>query len=150
MMESRARQLGALLDGRPVRAVPQPGDYDGRERTIEVFDADAKEQRRLLRRLRAVRAELDATTGGPVVFVFHTRKESARLYSGFIDEWAEVLTASSAVPEKTAAAMRPRIDASMSAFVHRYQEWNAKLKETFELDEKPQGVRITEVHDVDG
>jgi hypothetical protein len=40
--------------------------------------------------------------------------------------WADVLVASSAVPEKTAAAMRARIDAKMSEFVSRYQRVLAK------------------------
>jgi hypothetical protein len=40
--------------------------------------------------------------------------------------WADVLVASSAVSAKTAAAMRFRIDASMSELVHRYQEVLAK------------------------
>ena len=40
--------------------------------------------------------------------------------------WADVLVASSAVSERTAAAMRSRIDASMSEFVHRYQGVLAK------------------------
>jgi hypothetical protein len=40
--------------------------------------------------------------------------------------WADVLVASSAVPEKTAAAMRSRIDAKMSEFVSRYQGVLAK------------------------
>lgn len=35
--------------------------------------------------------------------------------------WADVLVASSAVPQRTAAAMRRRIDASMLELVHRYQ-----------------------------
>lgn len=91
MTDPRTRQLAAvsaLLDGRPVRwAVTQFGDYDGRERTLEVFNADAKEQLDLLRRLRPWRVELEATAGGPVVLVFHTRKESARLYSDFVENW---------------------------------------------------------------
>jgi hypothetical protein len=89
MTAPRAEQLAAvsaLLDGRPVRwSVQQPGDYDGRERTLEVFNADAKEQRDLLRRLRPMRAALETTAGGPVVWVFHTRTESARLYSDFVE-----------------------------------------------------------------
>lgn len=40
--------------------------------------------------------------------------------------WADVLAASSAVPEKTAAAMRCRIDTKMSEFVSRYQGVLAK------------------------
>jgi hypothetical protein len=81
-------RLVSLLDGRPVRwAGPSQtiGDYDGRERTLEVFNADASEQRDLLRRLRPIREELAAITGGPVVVIFHTRKESARLYRAVIE-----------------------------------------------------------------
>ena len=40
--------------------------------------------------------------------------------------WADVLVASSAVPEKTASAMRRRIDAKMSEFVSRYRGVLAK------------------------
>jgi len=40
--------------------------------------------------------------------------------------WADVLAASSAVSERTAAAMRARIDASMSELVHRYHAVLAK------------------------
>lgn len=76
-----------LLDDRPVRwSDPGQfiGDYDGRERTLEVFNADAAEQRDLLRRMRPIREELEAVAGGPVVVVFHTRTESARLHAGFV------------------------------------------------------------------
>jgi hypothetical protein len=90
MSDARGQQLAtvrALLDGRPVRWAPsRSGDYDGRERTLEVFNADAHEHLELIRRLRPIRAELAATAGGPVVFVFHTRKESARLYADFVEE----------------------------------------------------------------
>jgi hypothetical protein len=76
------------MDGRPVRwADPERlvGDYDGRERTLEVFNADAAEQRPLIRRLRPLRQELESALGGPVVVIFHTTAESARLYR----EWVE-------------------------------------------------------------
>ncbi|WP_266215141.1 hypothetical protein [Paraliomyxa miuraensis] len=62
-------------------------DFDGRDRTLEVFDADAHEQRDLLRRLRPVRSQLDETAGGPLVIVFHTRAESRRLYADVVDGW---------------------------------------------------------------
>jgi len=79
--------LRAALNGRPVRwSSPQPGDYDGRDRTLEIFNADAGEQRDLIRRLRSVRTELEQVAGGPVVIVFHTRKESARLYADYIEQ----------------------------------------------------------------
>ena len=80
-------RVSSLLDDRPVRWGETHGDYDGREHTLEIFDADAGEQRGLLRRLRHVRAELDEAAGGPLVIVFHTRSESRRLYADVIDAW---------------------------------------------------------------
>ncbi len=90
MTASRDEWLPRLRDvfhGRPVRwgAVEHTvGDYDGRERTLEVFNADAREQRPLLTSLRSVRAELEAVIGGPVVVIFHTTAESARLHADFV------------------------------------------------------------------
>ena len=83
-----------LLDGRPVRwadASQFIGDYDGRDRTLEVFNADASEQRELLRRMRPIREELEAVAGGPVVTIFHTRAESVRLHSGFVTAHEEAV-----------------------------------------------------------
>ncbi len=48
---------------------------------------------------------------------------SAVLDSG----WADVLAASAAVEEKTAAAMRARIDEMMSSFLERYQDAHGKV-----------------------
>jgi len=81
------QQVSALLGRRPVRWGKMSGDYDGRERTLEVFEADAHEQRGLLRLLRPDRAELDAAAGGRLVIVFHTRVESRRLYADWVDTW---------------------------------------------------------------
>jgi hypothetical protein len=80
-------QLVLLFDGRPVRWAGPPqtlGDYEGNDRTLEVFNADAAEQLELLRRLRPMRDELESAAGGPVIIIFHTRKESARLYQAFL------------------------------------------------------------------
>lgn len=80
-----ALRVSESLDGRPVRwARNVVGDYDGRDRTLEVFNADPREQRELLRRLRPLRTELETAVGGPVIVIFHTREESARLYSDFV------------------------------------------------------------------
>jgi hypothetical protein len=79
--EAVPMRVSALLDRRPVRWGEMIGGYDGSERTLEIFEADAREQRELRRRLRPVRAELDAAAGGPVVIIFHTRAESRRLYA---------------------------------------------------------------------
>ena len=76
-------RVSDLLEGRPTRWVPSAmavGDYDGRERTLEVFEADAREQRALLRRLRDVRPDLERAIGGPLVILFHTSSETQRLY----------------------------------------------------------------------
>lgn len=80
-------RVSELLDRRPVRWGEMACDFDGRDRTLEVFDADAHEQRDLLRRLRPVRSQLDETAGGPLVIVFHTRAESRRLYADVVDGW---------------------------------------------------------------
>jgi len=82
------RRISDLLDGRPVRwAGDVVGDYDGRDRTLEVFNADPAEQGELFRRLRPVREEMEALAGGPVIVIFHTRTESARLYSDFVEQF---------------------------------------------------------------
>jgi hypothetical protein len=85
--ESIPARVSELLDRRPVRWGEMACDFDGRERTLEVFDADAREQRELLRRLRHVRSALDEAAGGPLVIVFHTRAESRRLYADVVDAW---------------------------------------------------------------
>jgi hypothetical protein len=73
--------VSRLLGGRPARwAVGVIGDYDGRERTLDVFNADASEQLNLLRLLRPVRAEFERVAGGPILVIFHTRAETKRLY----------------------------------------------------------------------
>ena len=83
--DALARRISDLLRGRPVRwARNAVGDYDGRDRTLEVFNADAGEQRELFRALRPIRQEMEAVAGGPVIVIFHTRAESARLYSDFV------------------------------------------------------------------
>jgi hypothetical protein len=85
--EDWPKRLRDIMDGRPVRWAEAPtlvGDYDGRERTLEVFNSDAKDQRMLLRRLRPVREELELAAGGPVIVIFHTSVESARLYRDFV------------------------------------------------------------------
>lgn len=77
MFEAR---IASLL-GKPVRwAQNPPGDYDGRERTLEVFFADATEQRELLWKFSVIRSELELALGGKVIVVFHVHAETARLY----------------------------------------------------------------------
>lgn len=81
------QQISHLLGERPVRWADRRqflGNYDGQERTLEVFNADPREQRDLVRRMRPIRQELEEVAEGPVVMIFHTRSESARLYSEFV------------------------------------------------------------------
>src|SRR3972149_9884476 len=69
--ESWPKRLRDIMDGRPARWAEVPnlvGDYDGRERTLEVFNADAKDQR--MRRLRPIREELELAAGGPAIVIF--------------------------------------------------------------------------------
>src|SRR5215468_7063035 len=76
-------RLRDVFDGRPVawggsRAV---GDYDGRERTLDVFNADARNQLELLTRSRTLRPEIEAALGGPIIVLFHTTAGTTRLYT---------------------------------------------------------------------
>lgn len=74
--------LHDVFGGRPVRWAENPiGDYDGRERTLEVFNADASDQLQLLHQFRALRSDVEAAAGGPVIVLFHTTKETVRLYA---------------------------------------------------------------------
>lgn len=76
-------RVSELLGGRAVQWVPasrQVGDYDGRQRTLEVFDAAPREQRALLRQIRSIREEIERSVGGPLVVIFHTPHETERLF----------------------------------------------------------------------
>jgi len=77
-------ELREVFGGRAVRWATPVGDYDGRERTLDVFNADPRDQLILLKRFSAVRAEIEASpdVAGPVVVIFHTTSETARLHRG--------------------------------------------------------------------
>jgi len=80
--EEIGQRIATLLD-RPVMWSPPErtiGDYDGRERTLDVFNTDAEEQLTLRKRLRPLREEIERVIGGPIVIIFHTKSETARLY----------------------------------------------------------------------
>jgi len=91
--------VSTILDGRPVRWAPRDatrGDYDGRERTLEVFFAEAGDQRSLSRRLFDHRQDIARSAGGSPVIIFHTPEESRRLYWSWLT--AQKLTESFALP----------------------------------------------------
>jgi hypothetical protein len=84
-------RLREVFDGRPVawaglRAV---GDYDGRERTLDVFNADARDQLDLLTRFRGLRSEIEAALGGSIIVLFHTTTETTRLYAEVVARHVE-------------------------------------------------------------
>jgi len=77
------RRISVLLGGKSVRWTPAAqavGDYDGRDRTVEVFEVEAREQRPLLRRLRPERKRIEDVIGGPLIVLFHTPAETRRLF----------------------------------------------------------------------
>jgi hypothetical protein len=81
--------VSELLGHRPVRWAAPLGDYDGRERTLEVFFVEASEQEGLLEQIWDRMPELETAAGGPIVVVFHGRAESMRrdAYRAFVDAW---------------------------------------------------------------
>jgi hypothetical protein len=83
-------KLREVFDGRPVRWAKPVGDFDGRERTLDVFYADAFDQIGLLKRFQTARAKLEEAVGGPVIVIFHTTRETERLYSDVVAATARV------------------------------------------------------------
>lgn len=84
MIAAVPRWISEVLGGRIVRWAPPGqlvGDYDGRERTIEVFHVPAREQRQCLWMIRSIRARIEPLVGGPITVIFHTPGETERLYS---------------------------------------------------------------------
>jgi hypothetical protein len=70
--------------GRPVYWADErtlPGDVEGREDTLEIFDVEGAEQRRLLTELRPVRHRAEQLLGRAVRVMFHTPEATTRYYS---------------------------------------------------------------------
>jgi hypothetical protein len=98
--------VSKLMGDRPARWAPAAllvGDYDGRERTLEVFNAEPKDQLDLRKALRPVRSAIQEAAGGPVVIIFHTEKESAKRYADFVQEFPQRLARPSLRPLSVAA-----------------------------------------------
>lgn len=69
---------------RPVRwadSATTLGDFDARNVALEIFDVAARDELNLLRVLRSAREWAATKLGVPVVIVFHTPKETDRLYA---------------------------------------------------------------------
>jgi hypothetical protein len=69
-------RVSRVLGGRPVRWARWWTS------TLEVFFADAVEQRELLHVFRPYRAEFEKVVNGPISIVFHSCSETQRLYQG--------------------------------------------------------------------
>lgn len=79
-------KLVALTLERPARWIPDElsvGDYDGRQRTLQVFNAEPAEQLSLVQKLEPMRNVLHAAARGPIVILFHSRKQSKK-YEEFL------------------------------------------------------------------
>jgi len=63
-----------------VRWAQPVGDYDGRDRTLQVFNADPGDQRRIREEIDVFRDELERSAGGPLVIIFHSVRQSAERY----------------------------------------------------------------------
>jgi hypothetical protein len=83
------------MGDRPVRWAALAGDYDGRDRTLEVFNADATAQLGLLEAIADEEPALAEAAGGPIVIVFHTTKATASRYAAFLREFEGVQPLSS-------------------------------------------------------
>jgi hypothetical protein len=75
--------VSRILAWRPVRWATPVGDYDGRERTLEVFNADLRDQRRLLVEIDKHRQTLAEAAGGPLIVIFHSVKQTEDRYGEF-------------------------------------------------------------------
>jgi hypothetical protein len=73
-------RVSAVLGGRLARWRVGGGPaFDGVERSLEIFEVEARAQREALKTLRPVLAELEVAAGGPIVFIFFTPAQSARI-----------------------------------------------------------------------
>ena len=71
---------------------------------MEVFLADARDQLALLGAINEAKwAEIEATAGGPIVYLFHTMKESQARHADFLREFDAGLP----VDAKPVAAPQP-------------------------------------------
>jgi len=77
--EQARSRISELSGGKTVqwldtkRVIYPPTEYD---KTLEIFGADGPgEQREILHKIRAVRAELEEALGGPLSIVFHKKRE---------------------------------------------------------------------------
>jgi len=83
--------VSRLIDCRPVRWATPVGDYDGRERTLHVFNADLRDQRRLLAEIDRNRKPFEEAAGGPLLIIFHSAKQTQERYAEFARSFPRLL-----------------------------------------------------------
>jgi len=82
--------VSRLMGDRPVRwakagtFIPA---YDGHDRTLEVFNAEAKDQLDLVKSMRSKKKALEAAAEGPLTIIFHSVKPSAEKHGDFLLEF---------------------------------------------------------------
>ena len=77
-------QRTAIVD-RIVTLIRRPVRMHGH--TLEVFDADAKEQLPLQKKLHEMLHDSWKISGSRVTIIFHTRAETRRLYADFVESF---------------------------------------------------------------
>ena len=80
--------ISRLIGDRPVRWGRSVGDYEGRDRTLEVFNADPTDQRALLDRIDQDRGPFEEAAGGPLIIIFHSTAQSKERYADFVDAFS--------------------------------------------------------------
>lgn len=75
--------ISSNIEGRPVRWATTIGDYSGHDRTLEVFNANAKDQRRLLDQILKITQQFEKEIGGTLIVIFHSIKQTTKMYNDF-------------------------------------------------------------------
>lgn len=81
MKHSDVPSILAKILNRPARWAPtnsRIGSYDGQERTLQVFNVEAKEQPLLLDHIEPYRSSLEQAAGGPLLIIFLSTRQSLR------------------------------------------------------------------------
>ena len=90
--------ISRIVGWRPARWATPVGDYDGREQTLHVFNADLGDQRRLLAEIDMNKKALEEAAGGPLIIVFHSVRQTEERYGEFAKSFPRPLeTATQAV-----------------------------------------------------
>ena len=79
------------------------GNYDGHDRTLQVFNADASDELRLLEHLEPYLPLLEQAAGGPLVVILLSAKQSLR-HADYVRPFKSELSVRRISPKVDAAA----------------------------------------------